>query len=456
MSTENQNKEKPVEVKEKKELTPQQMQKRKKMFIFPLLFLLFAASMWLIFAPKGDKTEGQKDGFNTELPTPKENGIISDKREAYVQEAMQSKQQEKMRSLQDFAFALGENGENEEERLAREERQLKMAPKPMEYYEDPSRFESGYSSSSRSGKAFQQSVSAYEDVNRQLGNWYDVPATEVDEQAQLALEWRVQELERMLTEEQARKSTEEQQLALIEKSYAIAARYMNNGQQPTAGDAPVVQAVANTTSGKVATQPVTGVHRSVVSLLAAPMPDSVFIEEFTKPRNWGFNTAAGNENMHEKNSIRACIYRTVTIVDGQEVALRLLEPMRAGSYYIPENTVVTGAARISGERMAITVTAIQHAGNVIPVELMVYDLDGGQGISAPGSEEINAVKEIAAGMGSGIGSSITITDNAGSQLLADLGRSAIQGTSQYVSKKIRTVKITLKAGYQVLLLPPMK
>ena len=72
----------------------------------------------------------------------------------------------------------------------------------------------------------------------------------------------------------------------------------------------------------------------------------------------------------------------------------------------------------------------------------------------PGSEELNAVKEIAANMGAGMGSSITITDDAGSQLLSDLGRSAIQGVSQYVSKKMRSVKVTLKAGYSVLLLPP--
>ncbi|GHT57743.1 conjugative transposon protein TraM [Bacteroidia bacterium] len=444
MSTENlnQNKEKPVEGKEKKELTPQELQKRKKMIIFPLLFLLFAGSMWLIFAPSEDKDEEQKDGFNTDLPTPKESGIISDKREAYVQDAMQSKQQEKMRSLQDFAFNLGEDNATEKE-------QVKITPQSPDYCEEP---ESGNRSSSRSGNAFQTSNKAYQDVNRQLGNFYEEPATKVDEQAQLALESRIQELERQLTEEQARKSSEKEQLAMIEKSYAIAARYMGGGEQPSGSNASVVQ----TTNGKVAVQSVTQVRRNVVSLLTAPMPDSVFLDEFVKPRNWGFNTAAGDEEVKDKNSIRACVYQTVTITDGQEVGLRLLEPMMAGNYLIPKNTVVTGSARITGERMGITINAIQHAGNVIPIELFVYDLDGGQGISVPGSEEINAVKEIAANMGSGMGSSITITDDAGSQLLADLGRSTIQGASQYVSKKMRTVKITLKAGYQVLLLPPLK
>lgn len=446
MSTENlnQNKEKPVVEKEKKELTPQELQKRKKMIIFPLLFLLFAGSMWLIFAPSGDKGEEQKDGFNTDLPTPKESGIVSDKREAYVQDAMQSKQQEKMRSLQDFAFSLGEENGTGEERV-------KITPQSPEYYEESE----SAGRSSRSGNAFQTSNSAYQDVNRQLGSFYEEPATKTDEQAQLALESRIQELEQRLINEQVRKSEEEEQLAMIEKSYAIAARYMGGGEQSSGSDAPAVQA-ANATNGKVAVQPVAQVRHNVVSLLAAPMPDSVFLEEFVKPRNWGFNTAAGNEDVKEKNSISACIYQTVTITDGQEVALRLLEPMMAGNYLIPANTVVTGSARITGERMGITVNAVQHAGNVIPIELLVYDLDGGQGISVPGSEEINAIKEVAANMGSGMGSSITITDDAGSQLLADLGRSAIQGVSQYVGKKMRTVKITLKAGYQVLLLPPLK
>ena len=35
----------------KKELTPRQIQMRKKMVVFPLFFLAFAGCMWLIFSP---------------------------------------------------------------------------------------------------------------------------------------------------------------------------------------------------------------------------------------------------------------------------------------------------------------------------------------------------------------------------------------------------------------------
>ena len=436
MSTnEQQNKEAATDSERKTELTPRQLQQRKKMVIFPLFFLAFAGCMWLIFAPDKEQ-ERQQTGFNTDLPIPEQNGILSDKRDAYIQAEMQKKQQAKMRSLQDFALGLDDD-ETPEDGADSEERQR--------HYEDE-----GRSSASRVNDAFESSKSAYQSVNRQLGSFYRETAEQ--DEPQNELQSRIEELERRLAEEQEHKSTQDEQVALLEKSYQIAARYMNGGEVPVQSSA-IKQPSA---TSKVTVQPVTQVRRNIVSLLAAPMPDSVIRSEFVKPRNWGFNTVGANTQNQERNSIRACVYRTVTITDGGEVILRLLEPMMAGDCLVPANTVVTGAARITGDRMDVTVSAVQYAGTVIPIELLVYDLDGNEGISVPGSEEINAVKEIAANMGSGMGSSITITDDASSQLLSDLGRSAIQGVSQYVSKKMRTVKVTLKADYNVLLLPPLK
>ncbi|ERJ84967.1 hypothetical protein HMPREF1989_01748, partial [Porphyromonas gingivalis F0566] len=72
----------------------------------------------------------------------------------------------------------------------------------------------------------------------------------------------------------------------------------------------------------------------------------------------------------------------------------------------------------------------------------------------PGSMERSAAKEIAANMGTSVGSSVNISTDAGAQLAADLGKGLIQGTSQYFGKKMRTVKVHLKAGYRVLLYQP--
>lgn len=419
------------ESKLKKELTPQELQKRKKMLVYPLFFLIFAGVMWLIFAPSGDKAEQQPDGFNSELPIPKEDGIVGDKRTAYEQEAMQNKQNEKIRNLQDFAFLLGE----EEGRKAQvgNENQVAIPDEGNNY---------NYGNSSRNTPTIQSSAQAYQDINRQLGSFYEETASETDKQEQLAMEERIQELERQLTE----KSEADKQLELIEKSYAIASKYMPNGQEQ-------VQTAPIDTKEKIVPKPVSQVHKSVVSLLSAPMSDDEFIDAFSKPRNMGFITAAGNETVTDKNSIRASVYQTITISNGKEVQLRLQEPMQAGNMLIPANTILTGSAKIGGERLHITITSIQYADNVIPVEMEVYDMDGMQGIFVPNSDEVTAMKEIAANMGTSMGSSITITDDAGSQLAADLGRSLIQGTSQFFSKKMREVKVTLKAGYKVLLLP---
>lgn len=53
--------------KEKKELTPQQIQQRKKMLIYPLMGLVFLGSMYLIFAPS-DKDEAKVESVGGLTP----------------------------------------------------------------------------------------------------------------------------------------------------------------------------------------------------------------------------------------------------------------------------------------------------------------------------------------------------------------------------------------------------
>jgi conjugative transposon TraM protein len=403
--------------------------------------------MWLIFAPSGDKTEETGNIFNTNLPTPKKSGIIADKRDAYRQEAMRAKEQEKMRSLQDFAFMLGD--ETPEKEMSPGKAKLQEVPESLVNSGNSSRLKNSSPESSRTS-AFRSSAGQYQDINRQLCNFHKEPAPETNSQEQAELEERVRELEHRLQE----KNEAEEQLALVEKSYEIAAKYMPADKTTTET---VTAPVLNTTGTekKGVSHPVSQVSRKVVSLLAAPVPDSVFMKEYAKPRNMGFHTVAGSKLKSEKNSIDACISKTVTVTGGQEVQVRLLEPVRVGKMLIPENTLVSGSARISGERMNIEITHIQYGGNIIPVKMEVFDIDGNPGISVPGSEELSAVKEVAANMGTSMGSSITITDDAGSQLLADLGQSIVQGASQYAGKKMRAIRVTLKAGYRVLLLPSM-
>ena len=410
------------EKKPKRELTPQQIQQRRKMIVFPLMFLAFAGCMYLIFAPSGKENMNMESvgGFNADIPLPAEDGIIADKQKAYEQAMMNRKQQDKIQSLQDFGFT----GDNETE-----EPQTEIDLMPEEDAQPR-----------RGGGA--SSANAYRDINRQLSTFYETPA--VDEEKE-ELKRQVAELTDRLQQQQNATPTTDDQMALLEKSYELAARYMNDGRQvaqvPVTGgierkpDAVAVQAIRETT----------------VSGLQQPMSDADFIRAYNQSRNYGFNTAVGTGYVMGKNTVAACIHQDQTLTDGQAVKLRLLEPMQAGNIVVPKNTLVAGTAKVQGERLDIVVSSIEYAGNIIPVELAVFDTDGQKGLSVPSSMEQEAFNEAMANIGSGLGTSISFAQSAGQQVAMDVTRGLLQGTSGYLAKKFRTVKVKLKAGYRVML-----
>ena len=414
------------ENKPKRELTPQQVQQRRKMIVFPLMFLAFAGCMYLIFAPSGkeDVNVESVGGFNADIPLPAEDGIIADKQKAYEQAMISRKQQDKIQSLQDFGFT----GDDETE-----EPQAEIDLMPEEDVQ-PQR-----------GGGASYSANAYRDINRQLSTFYETPA--VDEEKE-DLKRQVEELTDRLQQQQNATPTTDDQMALLEKSYELAAKYMNDGGQY--GQTAQVP-VAGTVAQKPQAQPVQAIRETTVSGLQQPMSDADFIRAYSQPRNYGFNTAVGTGYAMGRNTIAACIHQDQTLTDGQAVKLRLLEPMQAGNIVVPKNTLVAGTAKVQGERLDILVSSIEYAGNIIPVELAVFDTDGQKGLSVPSSMEQEAFNEAMANIGSGLGTSISFARSAGQQVAMDMTRGLLQGTSGYLAKKFRTVKVKLKAGYKVML-----
>ena len=65
--------------------------------------------------------------------------------------------------------------------------------------------------------------------------------------------------------------------------------------------------------------------------------------------------------------------------------------------------------------------------------------------------ERNTVKNIAGNTVGNAGTSIPFGGNAGQQLITDVSRNVIQGATQYLGKKVRMTKVTLKSGYEVLI-----
>ena len=298
-------------------------------------------------------------------------------------------------------------------------------------------------------KTIQSSAAAYRDLNATLGNFYEQPKNDNAEMDEL-LE-RIASLESELESGKGKASSMDDQVALMEKSYELAAKYMggHNNVKPETMQAAEPSPVRK--AGKNTAKPVRQVAHQVVSSLGQPMSNAEFVASFSQERNRSFNTAVGVTTVSDRNIISACVYGAQSVTDGQTVKLRLLEPMAVADKIIPRNAVVVGAAKIQGERLGIGITSLEYDGTIIPVELEVYDTDGQPGIFIPNSMEMNAVREVAANMGGSLGSSINISTNAGAQLASDLGKGLIQGTSQYIAKKMRTVKVHLKSGYRVML-----
>ena len=423
------------------ELTEEERQRRKKFIIYPLMFLLFAGSMWLIFAPSEKEEEKQAKGFNTEVPDPMATELIGDKKKAYEKEMMEQKEQERSQAMQSLRSMFGEmTGEAASQ----------GAGEASAWESDPLDGREGYTSRYSATQAgFHASASAYQDLNRTLGNFYEQPKNDNAEMDEL-LE-RIASLESELETEKGKASSMDDQVALMEKSYELAAKYMGgqNGTQPPVGQAAEPYHVQK--AGKNTAAPVRQVTHQVVSSLSQPMSNAEFVASFSQERNRSFNTAVGVTTVSDRNTISACVYGAQSVTDGQAVRLRLLEPMAVADKIIPRNAVVVGTAKIQGERLDIEITSLEYAGTIIPVELAVYDTDGQPGIFIPNSMEMNAVREVAANMGGSLGSSINISTNAGAQLASDLGKGLIQGTSQYIAKKMRTVKVHLKSGYKVML-----
>lgn len=117
------------ETKEKRPLTEQQRQQRKKMLVYPLMVPLLAGCMWLIFAPSWEdkEKEQQGQGFNTDMPPPEDSEIIGDKARVYERLELEKRHKERQGMVGDLSpfWNNGNGGESDiisdDYRLARTE-----------------------------------------------------------------------------------------------------------------------------------------------------------------------------------------------------------------------------------------------------------------------------------------------------------------------------------------------
>lgn len=376
---------------------PQKEQRKKTALAALVMLVPFCAGMYLIFGGGGQDTAPGAGSINLTVPDGRSAGIEASKQKAIENVRMQQRQQERSLAFDEEAFSL-----------------LADAPAKAE----PMR-----------GNALARSQQAHRQATEMMQSFYERPKKDPEVER---LQKQVEELSGQL--EQAAAPPDPMELA--ERQFQLAAKYLNpqggTAERPARSDAP---------QDKGEAIPVRALGDGTVSSLR---PEG--------ERNLGFITAVGSSQDKEHSSIRACVDEDQTLSGGDRVRLRLEEPVSVGDRTIGAGTVIYGVASIDGQRLGIEVGGIEDGGEIVPVSLKAYDLDGGEGLYVPDSKERTAAKEAAASIGTGLGTSISFARSAGQQVAMDLVRGAMTGGTQYAASRLREVRVTVKAGYRLLLI----
>ncbi|GAA4464859.1 conjugative transposon protein TraM [Nibrella saemangeumensis] len=78
--------------------------------------------------------------------------------------------------------------------------------------------------------------------------------------------------------------------------------------------------------------------------------------------------------VHEDQSVRA----------GQPVKLRLTKDLLVDGITVPASTILHAICQPDGDRIRLVVGNLQLSGQLIPLDLEAYDIDGAAGVNAPG------------------------------------------------------------------------
>ena len=146
------------------------------------------------------------------------------------------------------------------------------------------------------------------------------------------------------------------------------------------------------------------------------------------------------------NSLPAVVAMDQIVVAGSTIALRTEAEARIGSVVIPRDQLIYGVVSINNDRMMVQVTSIRKGQAIYAVGLQLYDMDALPGIHIPGDLGRETAKQSTEQALGGVN-----LLNADPGLGAQATNAGIQAARLLLSRKVRTVRISIRAGYQVLL-----
>lgn len=161
----------------------------------------------------------------------------------------------------------------------------------------------------------------------------------------------------------------------------------------------------------------------------------------------GFYSGKEKETPAEETAtMEAVVHGTQTLRDGAVAKLRLTRAVQVVGAAIPPGTILYGRVSLGKERMLIRIQSLSYQGALFPVNLEVYDLDGLAGVAVPGALAREAVKESA-------DRSLATLEGGllNPSLKTKAAAAGLSTAKNLLSRKVKEVKVTVKAGYKVLL-----
>ncbi|WP_443944249.1 conjugative transposon protein TraM [Pedobacter sp. AW1-32] len=150
---------------------------------------------------------------------------------------------------------------------------------------------------------------------------------------------------------------------------------------------------------------------------------------------------------HEEG-IPAVIEESVLVRAGSRVKLRLLREISAGGIIIPKaSSIYAQVSAFSAQRVNLLVSSVSFQGEIIPVNLQAYDIDGITGIYVPNSsfreytKDLGSLSQQVSGVNPGIDQ----------QQLRGLFSRMFQSSASAVDRYLKENKATLRSSTRLYL-----
>jgi conjugative transposon TraM protein len=409
------------------------LRKRKALLFLPLVALpLITMAFWSLGGGKGSGAAGaqQKQGINTTLPNAQLSGASLDKMGLYDKAATDS-QSLKSKAYND-PFADGDTVKVNASDTGRPGQEVTppVTPGGMGNYTDPNE-----------AKVRLKLAQLEQAINKPQAQTVNNDPTSQNTQA---LETELNRLQQSM--QQAGQNTTNGQDPQMQQMNGMLEKILNIQHPDRVQEQLRQQSIKN--RGRV--YPVTRPgEQTDGGLLSVAVSDGIPLPFAVDYGGNGFYDTEGDVNGDTaiRPAIPAVVQDTRTVSSGSTIKLRLTEDVMIDGVLIPKNNFISGKCSLDGERLKIEITGIRFKNSLFPVGLSVYDLDAIEGICIPGAVGRDASKE---GTDRAIQSMqlMSLDPSLGTQA-ASAGLEAVKG---FASKKVKLVRVTVKAGYPVLLM----